>query len=566
MQRRLKMMKFKYSIIISLISILLLFIAACDFNNITNPADELEIRVKTISRDTFVSFEILDAKTNEPIASSIEAEVSGRDNGLVINEINEPTTFFTVENGILLFAIADGTEPSGDNPVKLNIILKADGYLSTSQPITVTKTGMNTYSTLMTNVDDTPTGVVSNQENAGNTSGNGGLADSTVVSSGEDSETGGEASISMGQGTQLMDGNGNVLTGEVEARVTYFNPLNEESTSAFPGGFNVEIEGEDEGQFTTAGFVAIDMEVNGTEVEQFNGDVNIDIKVPEGTMNPETGMPVQPGDEIPVYSYDEDNGTWKFEGTTVVPEQDALGKSTGTHTVSIKNVTHLSYWNLDWYDSYGSGNYCETGATLKFTSTTGNFQRLYVLIIDQETNIPVTWWSNKYIYPNDNIKTLMYAPRNKPVIVQVYDIKNVLVKSQNISDLCTTGEIEISFEPSYSILNVNIEVQVKCDNAGISLSGYPLYAKELSGNWKYLGTVSDGKISGAFDTGGYYDFAIYFDGQWYYTKDYADDIIKHAADNNITLVKNQYGYLQMTSNNSDITVLLKDIDSICNEF
>jgi hypothetical protein len=560
------MKKYKWTLLIFSLVAAMFLIVACDFDNISNPADKLEIRVKNIARETFVSVDILDAKTGEQVNDPIIAEVSGEGSGLVINEINEPTTYFDVENGVLLFSIADGVVPTKDNPVKLNILLKSNDYLSTSQPVRVTKAGMNTFSAVMTNANSTPEGVVSNQEDGGTTDASGGMTDSTVVSSGEDEESGGEASIAIAQGTKLKDADGNVLSGNVETRVTYFNPLNEQSLSAFPGGFSVETDADGEGNFVTAGFVAIDMTVNGTEVEQFDGDVNINIKVPQGTINPNTGQPVQPGEKIPVYSYDEDAGTWQYEGEVTVPEQDALGKSNGTYSVSINKVTHLSYWNLDWFE----GNSCYNYPVLKFESTSGSFDRVRAKVFKRVNgNLErVSWWNEKVIYQSDAEKTLYGFPANaSDVVVKVYSVyTEEEIGSLDIANLCVNQTFTVQFT-DVQLLDVVVNVQIKCEDASVTLDGIPLYARKYgSWTWNSLGTISNGQVNATFYPDSYFDFAVYFDGDWYYTKDYADDIIDHAAKNGVTLEQNSEGYLKMSANNENITVILEDIDSICDEF
>ena len=564
------MKKIKWTLLLTLLSIsIFIVLSSCDFNKISNPADKIEIRVKNIARETFVSFEILDAKTNEQINYPIEVEVAGDDKNYVINEVNEPTNFFTVEYGVLLFAIADGVMPSIDEPIRLNIILKSDKYISTSQPIMVTKDGMSTFSTVMTNVENTPDGVVTNTENAGETDNTGGMTESVEVSSGEDSESGAEASIAIEEGTKLQDAEGNVLTGAVEATVTYFNPLNEESLSAFPGGFSVETDDGDDGEFTTAGFVAVDMTVGGTDVEHFDGNVEIKIDVPEGTINPETGQPVKAGDKIPVYSYDEDNGSWNYEGEVTVPTPDGLGKSDGSHKVTISNVKHLSYWNLDWFEGYSGNNYCQVGSTLEFVSTTGNFNYVYARVFDQDTDNAVSWWAKKTIYNNDASKTLQYVQRNKPVTIRVYDFNsNEVIGSLNVDDLCASETFQVLFTPIPVIppVNVTINVQIQCDGSAVIPNGLPIYAKKFnSSRWNYLGTLGNGIISGEFESDAFFDFAIMFDNQWYFTKDYADDILNYAAEAGYTMQKNSYGYLQMEATNTNISVILKDVKSICDE-
>ncbi|MFP4547281.1 MAG: hypothetical protein ACLFQM_04060 [Fidelibacterota bacterium] len=557
------MNRFKWIILIISIVLMAGILVNCDFNKISNPADDLEIRVKNIARETFVSVEIIDAKTKEQVSVPVEVEIRGDDMGLVINEVNEPTTFFTVENGILLFAIADGIVPTQENPIKLNILLLADNYINTSQPVLVSDTGMNTFSATMTNVNNTPDGVSHNQENVGNVDANDGMPQATEVQSGADNVDGGGAGIKIEGGTKLKDADGNALSGSVEVAVTYFNPKSEDSRSAFPGGFSVELDNGDAGYFETAGFVAVDMTVNGTEVEQFDGNVEIDIDIPEGTMNPVTGQPVKAGDVVPIYSYDEDNGIWHYEGDVTVPGGDGISKSAGGHTVTIDNVKHLSYWNLDWFGD----NSCYYGATLNFVSTNGAFDQVLVRIYDAATGEMVTWWSAANVYSSDPSMHLYQVPGNKPVIVKVFSqYTEEEIGSLQIDDLCTDEEYTVEFA-DISLITVTVNVQVKCDGTAVIPNGIPIYAMKYdSWSWQNLGQVGNGEVSGTFVPNEYYDFAFLFDGEWHYTKNYADDIVKYAQENGINMVKNSDGYLQMDENNLDISIFFNDVDEICESF
>lgn len=74
-----------------------------------------------------------------------------------------------------------------------------------------------------------------------------------------------------------------------------------------------------------------------------NGQGTMTIQTPAGLLNPETNLPVKDGDTIPVWSHSETTGLW---------QQELVGKfkqnAQGNFDVNYQ-VSHLSYWNLDWY-------------------------------------------------------------------------------------------------------------------------------------------------------------------------------------------------------------------------
>ncbi len=558
------MKKFKITFLLIFIGLFMYsFFTNCDFSKLNNPADDLDIRVKSIARETLVSVEIIDAKTGELVNNQVNIEFSGIDQGTVISTINEPMSNVIIDKGLLLFAIQDGIMPSNDNPIKLNILCSSNQHLPTSKPIKIYHDGMNTFSITLTNLNNTPQGVKTNIETKGST-GSSGTSQDIVVSSGEEAGSGAGASIQIKQGTKLKDANGNILTGQVQTRVTYFSPLEQQSLSAFPGGFVVELDDGREGVFVTAGFVAVDITVGGIEVEQFEGgEVKVQIDIPSGTINPITGVEVKAGDEVPVYSYDEDNGRWDFENNVTVPSGKSLAKGKNGHTVTIENLEHLSYWNLDWF---GEGS-CSEGVTLNFVATAGCYSNVKVEIVDAITELPVSWWSSNIIYKDDNEKTLYQVPGNTPVKVKVYDYVNywtngALLGEVTVPDLCATGStIDVEFQATGIVFS--LEVIIECDNSQLQLDGYPIWTQKYGEAWNYLGMLQAGELEACFENNKYYNFAIFFDGTWHYANEFIDDIVALAASRGITLQTNSSGFILMDQQNSSYTIILKDIDEIC---
>ncbi|WP_413700003.1 hypothetical protein ACLKMH_22270 [Psychromonas sp. KJ10-10] len=87
---------------------------------------------------------------------------------------------------------------------------------------------------------------------------------------------------------------------------------------------------------------------NGNKVKDFSAPVDINIQISADTINPDTGVAIQPGDTIPTWSYDETTGKWSAESTVTVGSD--LNTTTNTYTATM-SVDHLSYWNLDWHYS-----------------------------------------------------------------------------------------------------------------------------------------------------------------------------------------------------------------------
>ena len=199
--------------------------------------------------------------------------------------------------------------------------------------------------------------------------------------------------MQFSKGTTFKGKDGNVLTGEVKTRVTYFSPQEEQALNSFPWGFSVNT-GTERGSFVTAGFTAIDMTVGGTKVKNFGSGIDLAIDVPSDLINPVTGSTIVPGDIIPLWSYDEDTGDWKKEGDVTVPNalaKNAKGKS--VYKVST-TISHLSYWNLDWFHDA-----CYEGISINVTG--GCFP--YLKIKAKRADGQSAYFYSGFFYGNDRI-------------------------------------------------------------------------------------------------------------------------------------------------------------------
>ncbi len=118
------------------------------------------------------------------------------------------------------------------------------------------------------------------------------------------------------------------------------------SPDGFDGELPSDITSPDSVTFISAGFVAIEIgDESGNKVSSFDGEgVNLEFEVPKSTVNPQTGEPLALDDgTIPIWSYTDSTGKWRYEGDAVIEQENE-----NTFTVS-KPITHLSYYNLDWY-------------------------------------------------------------------------------------------------------------------------------------------------------------------------------------------------------------------------
>ncbi len=528
--------KYLSLVLFVLVSTTFLF-TACE---IKNPTQGLEVRIETIERTTTVSVQFVDAATQQLVQVPVEVVFEGDGKEEIISSTNVEISELTSNQGVAVFAIKDDVVPSEADPFKVNLVCQADGYLSTSQPVSISKTGAASIIIFMTNLTNLPSGTASNTETTGTSSNTTGTSGTIVVSSGEDNTSNSQATITLPQGTILKDQNGNALSGTIKTTVTYFNPTDQEALTAFPGGFSVEVENENgemqEGGFVSAGFVAVEMTVDGTPVETFeNGTLQLDIDIPADVINPETEQPVASGDVIPLWSFNEDTGEWKYEGEVTIAKS---GKSKTGLKATYKGIPHLSYWNLDWF-LFGN-SWCSFGLTIKFESTTGCFENVRAKMFYESVlgsgnfDRSAYVWYNPIVYETDPYRTFEYVPPDKPFLIEVWNTDySELLGTQILPNLCATDTTVVEFTPTNDNIHpVTLSVRVVCDSQSdnprvVVVNGIPIYAQKVTengvplGSWFYIGNFNSGVLPTiCLETNQYYIFQMEYDGEWYNSIDY----------------------------------------------
>lgn len=167
-----------------------------------------------------------------------------------------------------------------------------------------------------------------------------------------------DLTVSIPAGTELRDEFGELVEATT-LNIVRFDPYLPTAIDAYPGGLTVvaevdgfEVEGEaqegdQEIQFKTAGFAAINMSDDaGRKVKHFSQPVTVAMQFRIGTQDAD-GNVVQVGDRIPIWSYNEDTGKWRYEQEGLVQDLDGADFMYDV----VYDIDHLTYFNLDWYQS-----------------------------------------------------------------------------------------------------------------------------------------------------------------------------------------------------------------------
>jgi hypothetical protein len=202
---------------------------------------------------------------------------------------------------------------------------------------------------------------------------------------------------------------GTAAVGEITITAAVYQNDSVESVEAFPGGLEQgestvnddeapaviigegDVEAEDsDTSFVTAGFVSLEVtDEDGNDITEFEGSTGVDIDgdgveeegllvtslVPKSTINPETGELVALGDQIPVWSYDDQSGEKTYEGLSSIFESADEGNWNARFAVS-----HLSYWMLSWRQD-GCRSFNSNEPAIKFLTPSGDLDTRSMLAL-----------------------------------------------------------------------------------------------------------------------------------------------------------------------------------------
>lgn len=510
------------------------------------PTDDIDLIVTNDFSKSTATFQFVDAKTGVQIDldinQNLEISISGPDKDKIVD--NAGSSNPKAVNGFLGLALKEGLLPSASNPINFSVIAKADGYLTTSVNVFMHEEGNQHIIVTMVDINNTPSGVSAEVATILSVPASGIIPTTFTLSPAATPLTGTTAEITIPAGTKFMDKNGDAVSGNINAKMVYFNNMEESSVAAFPGGLsNINTVNDEDGiDFKTAGFVAMNLTAsNGKEIKQFGQPVQMRVSIPDGTTDGD-GNVIQAGTIVPIWSYDPETAEWRLEANPVAT------LNAGKLEVNYE-MTHLSYWNLDWKNAQR----CSYGSTITFTSCMNQFYNGYIKFS------PIGGGGNSY-YPyytkniqNNSSFTLRNAP-SSPTRITVYKNYFEMMQNQNgiskdFNSLCAPSSqtMNLSSWPGF-VCPTTLTIQIDANCSGANRTIRPtcaIYAKKNGTNfWFFVGYMINGNmVTYALNQGETYLFKVQIGNQLF------------TAPNTFTVTQQNY-FLNMTLN-SNICALLQ---------
>lgn len=485
-----------------------------------DPINDAKLIVDYNLIQTEINFRFYNAKTKQQMGDgkTIAVTVTGSSSAAVIDFGGNHQESYDAANGFLSLYLNPNDEyvPTPSNPVTFNIVTSVSGYLPSGKTITIPEEGNYFVDIMLVEIANPPVGVtVKTMNNVGPLE-NGALPQEVTLSTDNN-----DAAIILPQGIVLKDSNGNPLQGAVDIMLVYFDPHVDESLAAYPGGLITSINQNGKtvnGVFYSAGFIAVEITgQNNVSASEFsNGEMQMDMNLPLNVYNPNTKSYVEPGETVSLYSYNATSGEWNFEKETTIFETEKKL----SYAVSAK-VSHLSYWNFDWFWS----EYCYQGAELEFTGNYGDCACINMTGTMRKTE-DNTFLTYVYVQACQGEPLhLIHLPAAMPVYIEWNDNNSCSDYSVGpdhnplwISDLCESQLYQVPFNNnSGATTTVNIEISGECAQyPGVRL--LPTFgvwfrkSDDFCWNWAYM---QEGEASVCnIEPGADYVIGVYMDNSW----------------------------------------------------
>jgi len=292
---------------------------------------------------------------------------------------------------------------------------------------------------------------------------------------------GSTSTVSLPNGTKVKfdgsfkDANGNAYSGNVSVGVFHLAPSNQYLNELMPGSFLATNSGGNARIMETFGMLHVQLTGSaGQNLQIANGhsaEITVPVDAAQTSSSPAT---------IPLWSYNEDTGMWKEEGS-----------ATKIGNTYVGTVSHFSWWNYDAQFEQ---------ATMKVTVKNAAGQVL--------PNVKVTLRRISQTYETSGITDNAgivsgIVPAGEVLVLKVYDICNNVMYTSNVGPFpvgMITTIADIIVNPPTSTSYTIQGILKTCANANVSDGYVVLKPVGATSYFQYMSVPVDNNGSFTFNT------------------------------------------------------------------
>jgi|UPI000379DF12 hypothetical protein len=294
------------------------FTVSCEIPE--SPEDIIELRLDTniFTHKGFIAVSDLADQDNlngTALKAKVTVEGGAERPNILVSEGGNFGDVWNINDGFAAFAI-NPKYAGFSEPIVFSLEIYGDNYLSKTIDLTINPADFITeISETVLNTTKAPEGVVVKEQTETLT---GGSNTEPIEVATEASTSGTSAAFSVPAATVFKDDTGTPITsGNLTAQIVYFDG-NDEAAVRSSANSNVKSLVDENGNtlnnvvLSPAASVDVKMFLGSTAVRQFDEPIEISIDINENLLNPNTGVSVVAGDELNIYSTN-DNSNWSFQ-------------------------------------------------------------------------------------------------------------------------------------------------------------------------------------------------------------------------------------------------------------
>ncbi|GAB3313599.1 hypothetical protein GCM10027299_00770 [Larkinella ripae] len=400
-------------------------------NACQNPLENVTIGFKDPIENGIVEIRFRSLKG--PIPKTVALALTGPDASQVVTTLNT-TNYKVNEDGMLLLAASPESNYSKTDPLTFTVAARANGYLDILQPVQLADTGRQALSPAWINLNNPPPHLSAVQTTGFQTP----SASAMTISTPAFNQKKDNITVLIPAGSEFQTTEGSTLAGPFTAAVQHMenrgnNPADYLPSGAImPGVTGLSAENLGSLQLSQiAGAFSLELYNDAFQVaEAFSKPILYTMALNPATVNPVKGVPVQPGDEIPVYRYERFRNRWHQEKPVLVSRNSATGQPECRLSSSRPGL-----WVMGWTQAV-----CDAGPVFTVKSLLKQVDiRFLCKVVDANTRQEI---SSFYASLNDGERlVLTHLRQNQQIRLQVYNVNDAYRTGNPGQPILETGPL-----------------------------------------------------------------------------------------------------------------------------
>ncbi|MGA0559864.1 hypothetical protein ACO2Q8_24595 [Larkinella sp. VNQ87] len=459
-----------------------------------NPVENVELKFK----DPLAV--VMQVKYNLPSGLSpdkVTIDVAGPDGEKVVTTLNT-RKFKLTSDGKLFLCLKPSITPSATSPIRFNVVALSDQSVVDIQPIQLENADLRTMTIglLSTQSASQPAQQSFKSTESGTVQANTSIQTKTEANVSQ-------ATVTVPQGTEVKDVAGQPVGGSLTITA---DPVNNSSTakavSELPGNGIINASNPSGGYLgnqqvlLVAGGVHLTIYNEDYQlVKNFSQPIRITFALNSQMRNPNAGRAIQPGDVIPLFSFDEVTNRWTQE------EPGKVQRNASGNLEYVADIKHLSLWVAAFTEEV-----CTDGPTFKFSSKYPERSPDYRFDVIDPAGNPVVRAGGELSFwraiNNGNSVRVTNLKKGLKIRLRMFDKDNKAYISPEV-DGCSNTEVAFDLTsvpytplppaPADTRKEVTISLEFKCGAKGVNPDKLPftvLYSQYRAANsqdeWKDL--------------------------------------------------------------------------------